>query len=144
LGCVAEALVVIESTGEGYHEAEIHRLQGELLLMQGGAAAAASAEACFHRALAVARRQGAKSYELRGGTSLARLWREQGRLREALRLLAPMSDWFTEGFDTPDLQEARRLRDELSAELTCMPIPAHLNAERPADQHTLASVPAPD
>jgi len=115
LCCVAEALVVIESTGEGYHEAEIHRLKGELLLMQGGAAAAAQAEACFHRALALARRQGAKSHELRGGTSLARLWRAQGRLREARKLLAPIYDWFTEGFDTPDLQEARCLLDELSA-----------------------------
>ncbi len=85
--------------------------------MQGGAAAATQAEACFRRALALARRQGAKSHELRGGTSLARLWREQGRLRQALRLLAPIYDWFTEGFETPDLQEARRLLDELSAEI---------------------------
>ena len=84
--------------------------------MQGGTAAAAQADACFRRALAVARRQGAKSHELRGGTSLARLWREQGRLREALGLLAPMYAWFTEGFDTPDLQEARCLLDDLSAE----------------------------
>jgi predicted ATPase len=117
LSCVAEALVVVESTGEGYYEAEIHRRKGELLLMQGGAEAAAPADACFRRALALARRQGAKSHELRAGTSLARLWREQGRLGEALRLLAPMYDWFTEGFDTPDLQEARRLLDELSAEI---------------------------
>jgi predicted ATPase len=115
LSCVAEALVVVERTGEGYYEAEIHRLQGELL-RQGGAAAAAQAEACFRRALAVARRQGAKSHELRGATSLARLWRARGRLREAHRLLAPLYDWFTEGFDTPDLQEARRLLDALSAE----------------------------
>ena len=116
LGCVAEALAVIERTGEGYHTADIHRLKGELLL-QGGAAAVAQAEACFRRALAVARRQGAKSHAPRGGTSLARLWRAQGRLREARRLLAPLHDWFTEGFETPDLQDARRLLDELSAEV---------------------------
>jgi predicted ATPase len=117
LGCVAEALALIERTGEGYHEADIHRLKGELLLRQGGAAAVAQAEACFRRALAVARRQGAKSHELRGGISLARLWCEQGRLREALGLLAPMYDWFTEGFDTPDLQETRCLLDALAAEM---------------------------
>jgi predicted ATPase len=69
------------------------------------------------RALALARRQGAKSHELRVGTSLARLWRAQDRLKEALRLLAPIYDWFTEGFDTPDLQEARGLLDALSAEI---------------------------
>jgi len=116
LSCVAEALMVIERTGEGYHAAEIHRLKGELLLRQGGAAAVAQAEACLRRALAVARRQGAKSHELRSGTSLARLWCKQGKQREAYRLLAPMYDWFTEGFDTPDLQEARRWLDDLSTE----------------------------
>jgi len=100
LCCVAEALVVVESTGESYYEAEIHRLKGELLL-QGSADAAAQAEACFRRSLALSCRQGAKSHELRSGISLARLWREQGRQREACSLLAPIYDWFTEGFDTP-------------------------------------------
>jgi len=107
---------MVVKNGERVYEAKLHRLKGELLLMQGGTDAAAPAEACLHRALAVARRQGAKSHELRAGTSLARLWREQGRQREARRLLAPIYDWFTEGFDTPDLQEARRLLAELSAE----------------------------
>jgi predicted ATPase len=84
--------------------------------MQDGAAAAAQAAACFRRAHAAARRQRAKSHELRGATSLARLWCAQGKRREAHWLLAPLYDWFTEGFDTPDLQEAQRLLEGLSAE----------------------------
>jgi predicted ATPase len=73
------------------------------------------AEACFHQALDVARRQQAKSWELRAATSLARLWQQQGKRAEAYRLLAPTYGWFTEGFDTADLQEAKALLEELGA-----------------------------
>ena len=83
----------------------------ELLLRAapGDAAAAEHAEACFHQALAVARAQQAKSLELRAATSLARLWQRQGRLEQAHHLLAPIYGWFTEGFNTPDLQDAKAL-----------------------------------
>ena len=73
----------------------------------------AEAEACFGRAIEIARRQQAKSWELRAVVSLARLWRDQGQFRQARELLAPVYDWFTEGFDTPDLQDAKALLDRL-------------------------------
>ena len=92
-------------------EAELRRLEGELRLLAG--APEAEAEACFVEALAVARRQEARSFELRAATSLARLWRDQGRRAEAHDLLAPIYGWFTEGFDTPDLRDARVLVDGL-------------------------------
>ena len=93
--------------------AEAYRLQGELLQRQ-AVPDAAQAEACFHQALAIARRQQAKSWELRAATSLARLWQRQGKRAEARELLAPVYGWFTEGFDTADLQEARALLEELA------------------------------
>jgi predicted ATPase len=113
LGVLAEALALMDHTGERYHEGEVHRLQGELLLRQ-AVPDAPRAEACFQRALAVARRQQAKSWELRAATSLARLWQQQGKCAEARALLGGVYGWFTEGFDTADLQEAGGLLATLS------------------------------
>ncbi len=115
LDTLAEALARVDTMGERYYEAELLRLKGELLWRQGGADAAAAAAACFRLSLAIARRQSAKSWELRTAISLARLWHEQGKRREARALLAPIYDWFTEGFETADLQDAKRLLAELSA-----------------------------
>jgi predicted ATPase len=113
LEALAEALVVLERTNERRREAEIHRLRGELLLLLRGRHWA-EAEACFERALAVAREQGARMWELRAASSLARLWADQGRRREAHDLLAPVYGWFTEGFDTADLKDAKALLDQLA------------------------------
>ena len=88
--------------------AEAYRLQGEFLLRQ-ATPDAARAETCFHHALTVARHQQAKSWELRAAVSLSRLWQQQGKRDEARELLAPIYGWFTEGFDTADLQEAKEL-----------------------------------
>ena len=93
--------------------AEVYRLQGVLLLRQ-VIPDAAQAEACFQQALAIARRQETKSWELRAAMSLSRLWQRQGKRVEARELLAPVYGWFTEGFDTADLQEAKALLDEWS------------------------------
>ena len=101
----------IEETDERYYEAELYRLKGEVLLMQGDKV---EAEASLHKAIIVARRQKAKSWELRAATDLARLWGSQGKTEEAHALLAPVYDWFTEGFDTPDLITAKELLEELS------------------------------
>jgi predicted ATPase len=111
---LAEALAELEATGQGDLLAEAYRLQGELLLRQ-AVPDAAQAEACFQQALAIARRQQAKSWELRAATSLARLWQSQDKCQEAYDWLAPVYEWFTEGFDTTDLQEAKALLKELSA-----------------------------
>jgi DNA-binding winged helix-turn-helix (wHTH) protein/tetratricopeptide (TPR) repeat protein len=108
---LAEALVAFEASGRGDLLAEAYRLQGELLLRQ---EQAAQAEACFQQALAIARRQQARSWELRAAMSLGRLWQRQGRQAEARQLLAEIYDWFTEGFDTADLQEARVLLEALA------------------------------
>jgi adenylate cyclase len=108
-----EALVVVEKSGVHQWEAELHRLQGALLLQQ-TVPDAQQAEACFGQALAMARRQQAKSLELRAAMSLARLWQRQGKRADACRMLAEVYDWFTEGFDTADLQEARALLDALT------------------------------
>ena len=94
-------------------EAELYRLRGALLLQDAGAQPG-EAEACFQQALAVARRQQAKSLELRATMSLARLWQRQGKRTTAYELLAPIYGWFTEGFDTADLQEAKALLAALS------------------------------
>jgi predicted ATPase len=110
---LADALNRVEKTGECWFEAELHRLQGEVLL-GAGYRQVNEAESCFRRASAVAREQGAKFWELRAGMSLARLWCEQGRRKEAYDLLVPIYDWFTEGFDTPDLKEAQALLRELA------------------------------
>jgi tetratricopeptide (TPR) repeat protein len=110
LGVINDALADCLSRSERGFEAELHRLMGEVLLDTGDAT---EAEACFHRALEVARAQNARFWELRAATSLARLWFGQGKRREALDLLAPVYGWFTEGFDTTDLKTARALLDEL-------------------------------
>jgi predicted ATPase/class 3 adenylate cyclase len=107
-----EALRLVETTGERLHEAELYRLKGELLL-QDSPAQQEEAEENFHQALDVARRQEAKSLELRAAMSLSRLWQRQGKRKEAHDLLAPIYGWFTEGFDTADLQEAKALLEEL-------------------------------
>ena len=105
------ALRQVEDTGERWYEAELHQLRGELALRSGGDASAA--EAAFHAALGLARRQVAKTWELRAAASLARLWAERGDRRKAHDLLAPVHAWFTEGFGTPDLIEAKALLDAL-------------------------------
>jgi predicted ATPase len=112
LQALEEALVLVDHTQERYYEAEIHRLKGEFLLMQGGTETVA--HACFRQALAVARRQSARSWELRAATSLARLWSVQGKRAEAHALLTPIYGWFSEGFDTADLQEAQSVLESLS------------------------------
>jgi predicted ATPase len=94
-------------------EAEINRIAGEITLMS-PLDDTAKAQAYFERALAVARQQQAKSWELRASMSLARLWREQGKVQQARELLAPVYGWFTEGFDTRDLKEAKALLEELA------------------------------
>jgi predicted ATPase len=111
---IGEAMTAVETTKETWYEAEVHRIAGEIALMS-PERDAAKAEACFERALAVARAQQAKSFELRAAMSMARLWREQGKRDEARELLAPVYGWFTEGFDTPDLKQAKALLDELAA-----------------------------
>jgi DNA-binding SARP family transcriptional activator/predicted ATPase len=117
LATLAEALDLVEQTDERCWEAELHRLRGELLLAQGQEAGAEAslhhAERCFQHAIEVARRQQAKSWELRATTSLARLWQAQGRADEAQEALAGIYGWFTEGFGTPDLREARALLETL-------------------------------
>jgi predicted ATPase len=112
LSVLAEALVDVHNTGLCFCEAELYRLQGELLLQAAGSGD--EAEACFHQALDIARRQQAKSLELRAAMSLARLWQRQGKHAEAHALLAPVYGWFTEGFETADLREAKGLLDALS------------------------------
>ena len=106
LTLVEEALRMVENTGERLFEAELYRLRGELLLMfdeKDGA------EMALEQALAIARRQHARMWELRAAVSLARLRRDQGRYAEARDIVAPIYGWFTEGFDTPDLTDARAL-----------------------------------
>jgi predicted ATPase len=105
---VTEALEVAEQTGVRWYEAETYRIKGTVLLHQ-AVPDAAQAEACFQQALAIARHQEAKAWELRAATSLAHLWQSQDKRQDAYDLLAPVYNWFTEGFDTADLQEAREL-----------------------------------
>jgi predicted ATPase len=111
LEALAEALATLAKSGVRWWEAELYRLRGELLLSADNEAAA---EACFHQALDIARRQQARSLELRAAMSLARLWHRQGKRAEAHQLLAPIYGWFTEGFGTADLQEARALLEALA------------------------------
>jgi predicted ATPase len=108
LAALAEALALVDTTSECFYEAELYRLKGELLLAL-SAENHAEAEICLHQALDVARRQQAKSLELRAAMSLARLWQHRGKRAEARDLLAPIYNWFTEGLDTADLQEAKAL-----------------------------------
>jgi predicted ATPase len=112
LSILAEALAVVDTTGERRDEAELHRLHGELLLRQ-AVPDVQAAEACFQQVLAIAGQQQAKSWELRAAMSLARLWQQQGKRTEARALLAPIYGWFTEGFDTADLQDAKALLEAL-------------------------------
>ena len=132
---VAEALAHVGATGERLYEAELYRLKGELTLgrfkvqsskpvlspstpLRTGAVEGfnceTEAEECFQKAIEIAQKQQAKSWELRAATSLARLWQSQGNQAEAHSLLAPVYNWFTEGFDTADLKDAKALLDELN------------------------------
>jgi adenylate cyclase len=110
LAVLAEAQSLAATTEERFHEAELYRLQGEFL----HASAAGGAEACFRQALAVARRQGARSLELRAALSLSRLCRQEGRMEEARRVLAEAYGWFGEGLETPDLREAKAQLEAVS------------------------------
>jgi adenylate cyclase len=112
LGTVESGLAIATETGQHFQDAALYHLKGELLL-DTDPANAAEAEALFCRALDIARAQEAKSFELRAATSLARLWQRQGKRAEARALLAPVYAWFTEGFDTGDLVEAKGLLEEL-------------------------------
>jgi predicted ATPase len=112
-GCIRKAMTAVEATKERWNAAEVHRIAGEIAL-KSQQPDGAKAEACFERALSVARQQQAKSWELRAAMSMARLWRDQGKRDEARDLLAPVYGWFTEGFDTRDLKEAKALLDELA------------------------------
>jgi len=111
---IGEAITAVETTKETTSEADIHCIAGEIVLMSPDPDAA-KAQAYFERALEVARQQQAKSWELRAVMSMARLWRDQGKPQQARELLAPVYGWFTEGFDTRDLKEAKALLDELHA-----------------------------
>ena len=129
LTVLAEALAQVDKTGERYYEAELYRLKGELLLAQEGKEQRArseeqgakietdpqgKAEECFLKAIEISQRQQAKSLELRAVMSLSRLWQQQGKQAEAHQMLSEIYNWFTEGFDTKDLQEAKALMEELS------------------------------
>ena len=119
LSLLTETLTTVEKTGERFYEAELYRLQGELTLQQSsvqglGSSVQKEAKAYFHKAIDIAHRQQAKSLELRAVMSLSRLWQQQGKKEEAHRMLAEIYGWFTEGFDTKDLQEAKALLEELN------------------------------
>ena len=113
-GYIGEAISLIDSTKQKWCEAEVYRIAGEVALLS-PSPDKAKAHAYFEHALAVARTQQAKSWELRAATSMARLWRDQGKPQQARELLAPVYNWFTEGFDTRDLKEAKELLDQLAA-----------------------------
>ena len=115
---VEEALARSESSEERWWIAELLRVKGELVLLENGPEAAAAAEDHFRKALDWARRQGALSWELRAATSLARMWRDQARIREARELLGSTYDRFTEGFETADLKTAKQLLDQLDISCT--------------------------
>jgi predicted ATPase len=112
--CISEGIRAVEATNERWHEADIHRMAGEIALLS-PRPDAAKVEAHFERALTVARAQQAKSWELRAAMSMARMWRDQGKQQQGRNLLAQIHGWFTEGFDTLDLRQARALLDALSA-----------------------------
>ncbi len=111
---IDEVITAVQATKETLCEAEVYRVAGEIALLS-PEPDAAKAEAYFERALAVARQQQAKSWGLRAATSLARLWRDHGKVQQARELLAPTYGWFTEGFDTRDLKEAKALLDALAS-----------------------------
>ena len=112
--CIGEVIAAVEKTKEKWFEAELNRIAGEIALRP-PARDAAKAQAYFDRALNIARGQQAKSWELRAAMSLARLWLDQGKPQQARELLAPVYGWFTEGFDTRDLKDAKDLLDKLAA-----------------------------
>jgi predicted ATPase len=111
---IGEAMRTVETTKERWYETEVNRIAGEIALMS-LEPETAKAEAYFERALAVARQQQAKSWELRAAMSMARFWRDQGKRQQAHDLLAPVYGWFTEGFDTLDLKQAKALLEELAS-----------------------------
>ena len=113
LSAIDEGFATMQLNGECWWEAELHRLTGDIVLAQRDGNQA-EAEMAFSRALSTARNQEARSLELRAATSLARLWQSQDKAGEARDLLAPIYDWFTEGFGTADLKDAKALLDELS------------------------------
>jgi predicted ATPase len=118
VGLLIEAFTLVDKTRERYYEAELYRIKGELTLAQSsvqrlGSSVQKEAEEDFLKAIEIARQQQAKSWELRATMSLARLWHQQGKQKEAHALLAESYGWFTEGFDTKDLQEAKVLLAEL-------------------------------
>jgi predicted ATPase len=129
LHLLAEALGLVDTRGDRWCEAELYRLKGDLLLTL-SPPHQTEAEACLHQALAAARRQQAKSWELRAAMSLSRLWQQQGKCQEAHDLLAPLYGWFTEGFDTADLREAKALLEELSGSVQGVRSRRHLEAGR--------------
>jgi predicted ATPase len=127
LAVLVEAFAQVEQTGERWYEAELYRIKGELTLqlkieiaklriaeVQAPTTNTQAAEACFLKAIDIARQQQAKSLELRATTSLARLWHQRGKTKQAHKMLSKIYNWFTEGFDTKDLQEAKALLEELS------------------------------
>jgi adenylate cyclase len=109
LRCVDDALARVQHTGERWYEADLYRLKGDLIADR----ASSAAEACHRRALKIARNQSARAWELRAATRLARSWLHRGRRAEARGLLASVYGWFSEGFNTPDLREAKARLDEL-------------------------------
>ena len=111
--CIDEVFAAVNRTKERWWEAEADRIAGEIAL-KSPEPDTAKAEGYFERALAIARRQQAKSWELRAAMSMARLWRDRGKPQQARELLAPVYGWFTEGFDTLDLKEAKALLEELA------------------------------
>ncbi|RWO18483.1 MAG: adenylate cyclase [Mesorhizobium sp.] len=113
LGALDEALAVVEGTGERWPEAELYRLRGQFLTALPDGGRPGEASAAFQSAIQIARRQSAKSWELRAATSLARLWRDEGKHADACNLLVPVYAWFTEGFETSDLKEAKAMLDSL-------------------------------
>jgi predicted ATPase len=126
LELVQEALALAEKRGLRSFLPEFVRLKGELLLQRGDVAVGAAAEACFAQALEGARPPRARTWELRAAMSMARLWQRRGRREDARALLAGVYEWFTEGFDTPDLRDARALLAELSGAVgETRPYPAH-------------------
>jgi predicted ATPase len=113
LCALTQARALVDKRAGNWYAADLHRLQGECLLVQ-SSDNHSGAETCFRQAISIAQNQSAKSWELRAATSLARLWQQQGKRQEAHDLLAPVYHWFTEGFDTADLKDAKVLLDELA------------------------------
>ncbi|HSF94339.1 MAG TPA: hypothetical protein VLA52_04870, partial [Thermohalobaculum sp.] len=114
IGALDDAIASAERTDERWFEAEIHRLRAQWILTHGGDEAEAEAERLFHKSIGTARRQGARLWELRAATDLARLWGRQGERSRAFDLLAPLHGWFTEGLGTPDLTDAEALLRDLA------------------------------